>query len=231
MNIQYGCGKQASSRWQETDPDLVSQLEWAGVESHFSKVHTVQRETRFFWYAVDSVSFIARTHARPSIQWLWQFLIKEGVGKIGLSKVNRNFQVLTRMFPHFVHLLEDLQLWTKNWTYQMDCKGFYPTGILLWETLDWMNPSIFYAWPSTTSVTSGPVLERVLNCMVRRCTVCSGSSRISPRMFIIMCPTLRKAVTLDYNFVQWNRCSALQWKWCTELDWKNAVRELRDPCS
>ena len=78
-----------------------------------------------------------------------------------------------------------------------------------------------YASPVILSSISGPASVRVANCRVCKCTVCSGSSMISPRMFIIMRPTLCGEVRLKLQLR--NRTRVPQWKICTVLGWKDAL--------
>ena len=72
-----------------------------------------------------------------------------------------------------------------------------------------------YASPSVLSLIAEPALVRVANCKVCKCTVCSGSSMISPRMFIIMRPTLcgevRPKIQLRKRNRYRNGSYALRW--------------------
>ena len=77
-----------------------------------------------------------------------------------------------------------------------------------------------YASPPVLSSISKLALILVSNCRVCKCTVCSGSSIISPRMFIIMRPTLcdvRPKTQLR------KRTRVPQWKICTPWGWKDVL--------
>ena len=82
-----------------------------------------------------------------------------------------------------------------------------------------------YASPPVLSSTSEPALVRVANCRVFKCVVCSGSSMISPRMFIIMRPTLCGEVRQKIQLR--NRIGVPQWKLCTALGWKVISAHIR----
>ena len=78
-----------------------------------------------------------------------------------------------------------------------------------------------YASPSVLSSISEPALVRVANCRVCKCTVCSESSKINPRIFIIMRPTLCGAVRERMQLRK--RTRVPQWKLRIALGWKDAL--------